>query len=295
MAEVAVRTSILTSQPTVVVAMDAEIQEYETQLAQANEALQADPENADLQTLKDELTNLISLTRSLAREQAASGSSTSTGQSQSTTKSSAVATSSHNESLVAAPKGHEPARALTAGESCLAKYAADGRWYPARVTSVSGSAKDPVYSIIFKGYNNTEMLRSADVKPAPGSVVTNSSEGASGSSSPAPSVQAAGYQPSKGTGSKKTPLTAEEEAERERKRKRSEKKAVRHETKTQVANDKANSWQKFAKKGQKKGYGIPGSSSMFKTPDDPLAKVGIVGAGRGMTQYQDRSKHVYQP
>lgn len=160
------------------------------------------------------------------------------------------------------------------------------------MTSVSGSAKDPVYSITFKGYNETAMLRSADVKPSSSSssaVAASSSHAASGISATTASSAAKG----KGRG---TPvLSAEEEAERERKRKRSEKKAERHEIKTQVATDKANSWQKFAKKGQKKGYGIAGAGSMFKTPDDPLAKVGVVGAGRGMTQYQDRSKHVYQP
>lgn len=154
-----------------------------------------------------------------------------------------------------------------------------------------GSSADPVYSIVFKGYKTTEMVRSGEIKPVAGAAGNGESQ--SSPSSGATSAATSAGAPSAHKG--KSKLTAEEEAERERKRRRSEKKAERHENKTQVAKDKANSWQKFAKKGQKKGYGIPGQSSMFKTPDDPLAKVGVVGAGRGMTSYSDRSKHVYEP
>lgn len=66
-------------------------------------------------------------------------------------------------------------------------------------------------------------------------------------------------------------LTPEEEQERERKRRRSEKKAERTASKTAEANAIQNTWQKFAKKAEKKGT-LKTDKSMFKTPDDPLAR-----------------------
>ncbi|PWN27312.1 hypothetical protein BDZ90DRAFT_260402 [Jaminaea rosea] len=251
-----------------------ELAEYKEQLNQVNEALQLDPDNEELKTLRGELNQLIELTQSLHPQHAASSSKA----------------SSSSPVPPPQPRSTERQINLKAGDECLAKYAADGRWYPARITAVSGSSKDPVFSVIFKGYNNTEMLRSADIKAKSG--LSSSAAPSSSTSSPAP--PAASSSSSSSSQPRAKQLTAEEEAERERRRKRSEKKSERHEAKTQAANQKANSWQKFAKKGAKKGYGIPGTNSMFKTPDDPLAKVGVVGAGRGMTGYGDRSKHVFQ-
>lgn len=44
------------------------------------------------------------------------------------------------------------------------------------------------------------------------------------------------------------------------------------------------------------GVSIPGMDgrSMFKTPDDPMAKVGVVGAGRGMTDYKAKGRHIFE-
>ncbi|KAJ3049806.1 hypothetical protein HK097_009208, partial [Rhizophlyctis rosea] len=35
-------------------------------------------------------------------------------------------------------------------------------------------------------------------------------------------------------------------------------------------------------------------ASIFATPDDPNAKVGVVGSGKPMTQFVQRGKHVYR-
>lgn len=81
------------------------LQTYKTQLAQVNEALEADPSNTELQTLKDELNNLITLTESLVKDQARSS-------------SSSQGAKTHHDSS-AAP---QPPRALKAGDECTAKY-----------------------------------------------------------------------------------------------------------------------------------------------------------------------------
>lgn len=176
---------------------------------------------------------------------------------------------------------------------------------------MGGSTSDPKYTVLYKGYDTTEIVTSASLKSLKNAVETSVKNGLASTTK----------RPSSST----TKLTPEEEQERERKRKRSEKKAERSANKSAEANAMQNTWQKFAKKAEKKGT-LKTDKSMFKTPDDPLAKgksglgkdsstpfslvlffvltiipffpfffftVGVVGAGRGMTQYGDRKKHLY--
>lgn len=106
--------------------MDSEIKQYEQQLEQVVQGLKADPDNVDLAALRDELANLISLTRSLASEQA--GSSSSAGQ-PSQPKAAAKTTSAppvHPATTSKVAGGtNQPSQAvqLSAGSECLAKYA----------------------------------------------------------------------------------------------------------------------------------------------------------------------------
>ncbi|KIY47023.1 hypothetical protein FISHEDRAFT_59919 [Fistulina hepatica ATCC 64428] len=225
----------------------AELEEYQLQLSQVETALKEDPSNAELASLRDELKQLIDLTRT-ALDQAE------------------AASSSKSESK----KNVTPVHSLVAGDECLAKYSGDGTWYPARITAVAGSTDDPVYSVVFKGYNTTELLRSSDIKSMP----TNYNA--------APS--------------NKRKLTKQEEEEKERKKRRNEKKVEVRAAKAKEQMAKQASWQKFAKKSEKKGIHIAGVSgtSIFKTPDNPLGRVGVTGSGKGMTEVAVKSKHKFE-
>lgn len=33
--------------------------------------------------------------------------------------------------------------------------------------------------------------------------------------------------------------------------------------------------------------------SIFKSPDDPNGKVGVIGSGKGLTEFQKREKHLH--
>ena len=74
-----------------------------------------------------------------------------------------------------------------------------------------------------------------------------------------------------------------QEEERERKKKKNEKKLEIRAQKAKEQTDKQSTWQKFAKKSERKGIHIAGVSgtSIFKTPDNPLGRgacwVGAVG------------------
>lgn len=54
-------------------------------------------------------------------------------------------------------------------DTVLAKWVTgDKAFYPARITSITGSSADPVYIVTFKSYGNSETVRGSDIKPVAG-------------------------------------------------------------------------------------------------------------------------------
>lgn len=55
------------------------------------------------------------------------------------------------------------------GTWCLPSFSSllsqDGKFYPARITSIGGSPTSPIYTIVFKSYDSTEQVSSSDLKP----------------------------------------------------------------------------------------------------------------------------------
>ncbi|KAI0778540.1 hypothetical protein BD413DRAFT_465298 [Trametes elegans] len=233
----------------------SDLETYQVQLEQVEVALSQDPENNELISLRSELKELIELTQAAIAQQEAAASSS---KAEASKKSAAASASS--------------SKVWAAGDECLAKYSGDGQWYPARITSVGGAADNRAFSVVFKGYNNTELVNAAQIKPLP-----------------------ANYQgPSAGANKRK--LSKVEEEERERKKKKNEKKVEAKAAKAKEQQEKQHSWQKFAKKSEKKGIHIAGvtGTSIFKTPDNPLGKVGVTGSGKGMTGVAPRIKHKFE-
>ena len=211
-----------------------DLETYQVQLQQVEVALVSDPDSDELKDLLRELKELISLTEQALAQQV--------------TATSSSASKKQNAHSSLAPQ-------WKAGDECLAKYSSDGQWYPARIASVGGSVEDRVYTIVFKVYNSTELLNSSSIKAIP------------------PNYQAS-YNPYLSSTSAKRKLTKVEEDERERKKKKNEKKLEVRAQKAKEQNEKQATWQKFAKKSEKKGIHIAGvaGTSIFKTPDNPLGK-----------------------
>lgn len=255
-----------------------DLETYQAQLEQVEQVLKTDPDNEELKSLATELKELITLTeeaisasnpqpKASSTSAAASGASTPVPKKANPTSSRPQSTQNGNT-----PQQH----AWAAGDECLAKYSGDDKWYPARITSVGGSEEKRVYSVVFKGYNSTELVASNAVKRLPPSYQYQHSD----------SLPSAGQ---------KRKLNKEEEEERERKKKRNEKKLEIRAQKSAEQDSKKASWQKFATKSVKKGVGIAGvaGTSIFKTPDNPLGKVGVTGSGRGMTEVAHQKKHKF--
>ncbi|KAJ7631014.1 hypothetical protein FB45DRAFT_554516 [Roridomyces roridus] len=233
----------------------ADLETYQVQLSQVDLAISSDPDNAaELVSLRSELLELIELTKTALAAQ----------------KEVAVASSSKAESS-RKNANSTPTHTWSAGDECLAKYSGDGSWYPARITSVGGSAENRVYYVMFKGYNTTEQVKSSEVKPMPANY--------------------AFVVPA----SNKRKLTKAEEEEREKKKKKNEKKVEAKAAKAKEQTAKQATWQKFTKKSEKKGVHIAGvaGTSIFKTPDNPLGRVGVTGSGKGMTEVASQIKHKF--
>ena len=55
---------------------------------------------------------------------------------------------------------------FSVNDSVLAKWkSGDKSFYPARITSITGSSSKPVYIVTFKSYSTTETLSAHDIKP----------------------------------------------------------------------------------------------------------------------------------
>lgn len=214
-----------------------DLETYQVQLQQVQVALANDPDNDGLKDLRNELKELISLTELALAQQATATSSSAAGSSK-----------KQNAQSSSAPQ-------WKAGDECLAKYSSDGQWYPARIASVGGSVENRVYTIVFKGYNTTEVANASSIKPIPPNY-----QGSNG-----PSLSSSGN---------KRKLSKEDEEERDRKKKKNEKKLEVRAQKAKEQNEKQATWKKFAKKSEKKGIHIAGvaGTSIFKTPDNPMGK-----------------------
>ena len=188
-----------------------------------------------------------------------------------------------------------------------AKFSEDKQWYPATITTKTGSSSDPVYKVTFKGYGNVETKRKHEVRPlenpkkrkadapppppvaaAPPSPVIAKTNGANRGAviSAAPAIDDTIKPPPKREPSKVSdgPTRLPPEPKK---------------LKGSKALDKQkSSWQSWQSSGPKKtasGAAMKkmGKESQFRTPDLPGAKVGFTGSGRPMQKDQVRSKWNY--
>ncbi|CAG8484157.1 3378_t:CDS:2 [Scutellospora calospora] len=235
-----------------------EIAQYQYQLDQVNLALKNDPENSELLKLKTDLTELISLTSTIIDQETVPP----------TPKRSPSSISPKNNSTPITPNLNSIlsfTKPLQVGDSCLARWSGDGQFYPAQITAIGGG--DQVFSVVFKGFNNVELVNVQDIKPLE-------------------------------KNKKKTLADSKKEKEHKKKKAGEGQKKVNE----QVAKQKT--WLAFAsgpsvapgkKTTKTKRLVQPpiNKRSIFATPENPEGKVGVVGSGKPMTQFQQRGKHIF--
>lgn len=225
------------------------------QLSQVNEALAADPENAELLSLRDELANLIVLTKQYEADQAAARPKA--------PKASSASDATHT---------------FVAGEECMARHPSDGRWYAARILTVAGSAAQPVYSVLLPKQQTTHMLTAADLRPR--QVHANGD-------APAPAYVAPKKAPMTQEERERKRLKKAKKQEREaaKNREHDEKQSAWQKFQAKAVKKR---YDVAGDKSQFKTPDDPYAKSTCTLSD-------AVGAGRGMTQQAARRKHTYAP
>ncbi|KAJ3281135.1 hypothetical protein HK104_000184, partial [Borealophlyctis nickersoniae] len=141
-----------------------ELASYQFQLEQVNEALEKDPGNSELEKLKTDLSELISLYANLVQP-APPKPSTKSLASSSAPRSKTPQTASPTANGAGASA---VTKQYAEGQRVLAKWSGDGKFYDA---VIEAAPKDGlgVYTVTFKGYGNKEAVKPEDIKPVPSS------------------------------------------------------------------------------------------------------------------------------
>ncbi|KAI1006159.1 hypothetical protein K3495_g2063 [Podosphaera aphanis] len=278
--------------------LENEIKEYKVQLETVQLGLQADPDSAELQELKAELEQVISLTEAtIAELKPISVPATVSKKKPETSVKEKWSRENHPAfkkltAAAAAAVEEEASTSFKVNDTVLAKwYSGDKGFYPARITSITGSSTAPVYIVKFKSYDNTETLRAKDIKP----IVNPNKRKADGTTVEAsiymaPSLPsnvisaAADIKPELAQQTKREPSKVSDGPVRPAKVPK------RFKANKELEAGKSK-WQDFAAKGK---FGKTAKKeSMFRTPEGVHGRVGFTGSGQSMRKDQTRTRHIY--
>lgn len=173
--------------------LEAEVKEYRLQLEQVELSLQNDPGNDELQSLKQELEEVITLTESAIAElkpapaPALQKKSSPPPVREKWSKENHPAYQAGYRKTDAEPDDSVTPTSFSVNDTVRARWkTGDGEFYNARITSITGSASNPVYIVTFKNYGNTETLSARDLRPLSNEAKKRKADGISGSSTPIP-------------------------------------------------------------------------------------------------------------
>ncbi|KAF5004086.1 hypothetical protein FDECE_9401 [Fusarium decemcellulare] len=266
--------------------LEDEKKQYQEQFDIVLGQLRDDPENVELKALQDELKNFIDLlNENIAELKPKQAPKPAPKQPSPPPQPEKWSRENHPAFKKAAPaeEKEETSVSYQVNDTVLAKWVSgDKAFYPARITSITGSSTDPIYIVKFKTYDNTETLRSRDIRP-----VSNKrkADGTPATSAPA-TPPAPGLVTSAGA-------TVYPEAKKELDQNGDVKppKAKKLKAKKELEKNK-NKWQEFSAKSK---FGkTQKKESMFRTPDGVHGRVGFTGSGQAMRKDPTRSRHVYQ-
>ncbi|KAH6679758.1 hypothetical protein B0J14DRAFT_650136 [Halenospora varia] len=278
-----------------IAAFENEIKEYKLQLETVQLGLQADPDSAELQELKTELEQVISLTEASIAELKPSSVPVVVPKKSEPPVKEKWSRENHpafkKTSTPAAEEADTPTT-FAVNDTVLAKWhSGDKGFYPARITSITGSSNAPVYIVKFKSYDTTETLRAKDIKP----IVNPNKRKADGTpvvaSIPTPPSTsnvisaAADINPELAQQTKREPSKVSDGPVRPAK----VPKKIKANKELDAGKKK---WQDFASKG-KIGKSAK-KESMFRTPEGVHGRVGFTGSGQTMRKDPTRSRHIYQ-
>ncbi|PHH77840.1 hypothetical protein CDD82_3337 [Ophiocordyceps australis] len=272
-----------------IAAIETEKAQYQEQVDLVAAQLRDDPENSDLIALQEELSNLITLLdeniaelRSKRPEKINKSAVAETPQPEIWSRENHPAF----KKASAQEEKEEPPANYQVNDTVMAKWlSGDKAFYPARITSITGSSTAPIYTVRFKSYDTVESLRSRDIRPATNkrktdaSTTTTTTTSASSLATTTPTTAptaAPGLVSSAGA-------TMYAEAQTEAHSKETDAaqppkpKKLRAKKELEASKSK---WQEFNSKS-KVGKSLK-KDSMFRTPDGIRGRVGFTGSGQAM-------------
>jgi len=171
---------------------------------------------------------------------------------------------------------------LMTGDKCQAIYSGDSLWYDATVGSVDPDG----YEVTYDKFGNTERVKSTHVR------IKSVTEWHKEDKKRKLQIREVPEN------LKILPTDTDSVKQQKKKKIKSIKSHNRSVEKDLVQNKRQNAWQSFQAKGAKKkviGKFVGRQrESMFKTPEGDVGKVGVVGSGRGMTdfvEFENRVRH----
>ena len=287
------------------------------QLETVQSGIQADPDNVELQNLKVELEQVIALTETAIAELKPAPAAAPTKESSASPVKEKWSKENHPafQAGYRKPNGlpnalgeSETSNKFAVNDNVLAKWkSGDKAFYPAKITSITGSTSAPVYHVAFKSYATTEMLHAHEIKAIASESRKRKADGVPGppvTSIPSPNTNvisaAANIDQALASQARREPSKVSDGPPRPAKVPRK----VKANKELEAGKSK---WQDFTTKG--KMSKVAKKDSMFRTPEGVNARgtchvppfvarltceVGFTGSGQVMRKDQARSRHIYQ-
>ncbi|KAI1848876.1 hypothetical protein JX265_001206 [Neoarthrinium moseri] len=286
-----------------VASLEEDVNAYREQLDVVNLGLKEDPGNAELLALKSELDDAIALlNETIAELKPAKAPPKPKAPSPPPVQEKWSRENHPAFKKAAAPEEKDDSAPVNykVNDNVMAKWVSgDKGFYPARITSITGSSTAPIYIVKFKSYDNTEQLRAKDIRPvaqkrkADGTPTNNTTPLVPPSQPPPPPTQS----PAPGVISAAAsinPELAQKNREAAEKPDADAKPKFKKIKATKELEAGKNKWQDFNTKSKFAKAAKTKKDSMFRTPEGVHGRVGFTGSGQAMRKDPTRSRHIYQ-
>ncbi|XP_033139868.1 survival of motor neuron-related-splicing factor 30 isoform X2 [Brassica rapa] len=264
---------------------------YKEQLQQVRQLLSEDPRNSEYADMEKELKEVIALTEELLA----------TAKQNEISLSDAGATSDSPNNLLEGAWRQMESRndpihegKFPIGTKVQAVFSEDGEWYEATVEAHTLNG----YYVSYNEWGNKEEVDPDNVRAIENNALLEAERLAEATKNALKrkieQAASSDYQ------SKTLPAKLKidpNDPEDVRKKIHAFKSKARQEQLEVAQNKKQNAWQQFqTTKAKTKKVGFytgRKKESIFKSPEDPFGKVGVIGSGKGLTDFQKREKHLH--
>ncbi|KAH7020884.1 uncharacterized protein B0I36DRAFT_353619 [Microdochium trichocladiopsis] len=303
-----------------IASLEADVRQYQEQVDVVNGGLRDDPGNEELLALKAELDEAINLLRETINEMRPAKPAPRAREPSPPPVKEKWSRENHPAFKKAAPPPppEEKESAVDSApvsyqvnDTVMAKWVSgDKAFYPARITSITGSSTDPIYIVKFKSYDESDQVRGKDIRPiatkrkadaTPDNAASPFTAPTASSHTPVPAVStSSGVASSSGNLGVISAAPSIDLDLAKKSREAADQNAADAKPKakkiraTKELETGKKSWQEFNTKSKFAKATKNKKDSMFRTPEGAHGRVGFIGSGQTMRKDPTRSRHIYQ-